>query len=114
MEVVGCCTHVSFCALWVSNRPKVSLFLAHGRAGGGVRRCSAGFWVYSDESKNREAKQIWQACSKGSPVYPRFLLRLQWFGALQAFLFGNWWSQACLVDDNVSHSARNMERRWKI
>ena len=37
--------------------------------------------VYSDESKNREAKQIWQACSKGWSVYPQVLLRLQWFRA---------------------------------
>ena len=42
------------------------------------------FWVYSDESKNREAKQLWQACSKGWSVYLQILLRLQWFGALQA------------------------------
>lgn len=41
------------------------------------------FWVYSDESKNRQTKAIWQACSKGHNVYQQVLLRLEWLLALR-------------------------------
>ena len=41
------------------------------------------FWVYSDESKNRETKQVWNACSKGHSVYQQVLLRLEWLLALK-------------------------------
>ena len=47
---------------------------------GGVPR---NFWVYSDESKNREVKQIWNACSKGWSVSQQVILRLQWLWALK-------------------------------
>ena len=42
------------------------------------------FWVYSDESKNREAKHVWKACSKGWSLCQQVLLRLQWLDVLQA------------------------------
>ena len=40
------------------------------------------FWVYNDESKNREAKIIWGVCSKGWSVCEQVLLRMEWFWAL--------------------------------
>ena len=46
---------------------------------GGVPRT---FWVYSDESKNKETKKVWNAMSKGHAVYSQVLLRLEWRDAL--------------------------------
>ena len=41
-----------------------------------------GFWVYSDESKNRQIKLLFQVCSKGHSVEQQMLLRLEWQRAL--------------------------------
>ena len=49
---------------------------------GGVPRT---YWVYSDESKNRQVKTLWTAVSKGHSVYEQVLLRLLWLDALQHF-----------------------------
>ena len=40
--------------------------------------------MYSDESKNREAKLIWNVCSKGWSVCQQVMLRMQWLWALKA------------------------------
>ena len=46
---------------------------------GGVPRT---YWVYSDESKNKEVKGLWNAVSKGHSVYQQVLLRLEWWDEL--------------------------------
>ena len=40
------------------------------------------FWVYSDESKNRQIKQLFAVCSKGHSLEQQMLLRLLWRRAL--------------------------------
>ena len=63
-------------------QPKFHYFLhlpQQVERGGPVRS----FWVYSDETKNKETKAIWQACSKGHSVYQQVLLRLEWLLALK-------------------------------
>ena len=42
-------------------------------------------WVYSDESKNSQAKQLWAAVSKGHNVCQLIILRLEWLKVLQKF-----------------------------
>ena len=45
--------------------------------------CVRTFWVYSDESKNREVKSTWRILSKGFSVCQSLLLRLEWLLALK-------------------------------
>ncbi len=40
------------------------------------------FWVYAEESKNRQPKHLFNVCSKGAALYQQMLLRLQWSHAL--------------------------------
>ena len=42
------------------------------------------FWVYAEESKNRQLKTLFNVCSKGAGVHQQILLRLQWLHALLA------------------------------
>ena len=63
-------------------QPKFHYFLhlpEQAERGGCVRT----FWVYSDESKNREVKSIWRVLSKGHSVCQSLLLRLEWLLALK-------------------------------
>lgn len=46
---------------------------------GGVPRT---YWVYSDESKNRQVKGLWSVVSKGHAVHEQILLRLLLLDAL--------------------------------
>ena len=48
---------------------------------GGVLRS---FWVYAEESKNRQLKTLFNMCSKGASVHQQILLRMQWLHALLA------------------------------
>lgn len=40
------------------------------------------FWVYSDESKNRQSKRMWNACLKGWFICQQMILSLEWLWAL--------------------------------
>ncbi len=53
-----------------------------------VERCGVPrtFWVYSDESKNREIKNLWGVVSKRHSVFQQVLLRLEWWDALDRIL----------------------------
>ena len=42
------------------------------------------FWVYAEESKNRQLKTLFNVCSKGASIHQQILLRLQWLHALLA------------------------------
>ena len=42
------------------------------------------FWVYSDESKNGQVRDIWRMCSKGHSVHQQILLHLIWLFELKA------------------------------
>jgi hypothetical protein len=44
------------------------------------------FWVYSEESKNTEAKRMFNRCSKGHSVIQQILLRFEWVFALKRLL----------------------------
>ena len=52
-------------------------------ARGGVPR---NFWVYSDESKNAQIRQVFLVVSKGHSEYQQILLRLDWLFELKALL----------------------------
>jgi len=42
--------------------------------------------VYSDESKNRQVKQLWEKVSKGHSMEQQILLRMLWMEALSGAL----------------------------
>ena len=44
------------------------------------------FWCYTEESKNRDVKRIWNMCSKGHAVEQQLLLHLLWDFALQGLM----------------------------
>ena len=44
------------------------------------------FWVYPDEAKNREVKQMWASVSKGHSVSQQILLRFAWLYALDSMI----------------------------
>ena len=72
--------HYTSCGF--TSQPKFHYFLhlpQQVERGGTVKT----FWVYSDESKNKETKAVWRACSKGHSVYQQVLLRLEWLLALK-------------------------------
>ena len=72
--------HYAKCGFTV--QPKFHYFLhlpQQAERSGTVR----GFWVYSDEAKNRQAKVIWNKCFKGHGITQQVLLRLEWLLALQ-------------------------------
>ena len=41
------------------------------------------FWVYSDESKNKQVKGLWGKVSKGWAMHEQVLERLMWLDALE-------------------------------
>ena len=45
------------------------------------------FWVYSDEAKNSQFKNLFEVVSEGSNVCIQILLRLEWRFALEHLLF---------------------------
>jgi hypothetical protein len=47
---------------------------------GGVPRT---YWVYSNESKNRQIKQLWRVMFKGHATLEQVFLRLLWLGSLE-------------------------------
>ena len=72
--------HYTSCGFTAQPKFHYFLHLPHQMERGGAAKT---FWVYSDESKNRETKAIWKACSKGHSVYQQVLLRLEWLLALK-------------------------------
>ena len=85
LEAAGCFTHVTLCALWVSNLPRVSLVF-----------CSC------QSTRSAEAFRRFLGCTATNPrtrgqtnlasllerlVCVQVLLRLQWNGALHACIF---------------------------
>ena len=72
--------HYTSCGFTAQPKFHYFLHLPHQMERGGTAKT---FWVYSDESKNRETKAIWKACSKGHSVYQQVLLRLEWLLALK-------------------------------
>ena len=72
--------HYTKCGFTV--QPKFHYFFhlpQQAERGGSVRS----FWVYSDETKNREVKTIWNKVSKGHGVTQQVLLRLEWLLGLE-------------------------------
>ena len=41
------------------------------------------YWVYSDETKNRQVKGLWEVVSKGHAMHEQIFLRLLWLDALE-------------------------------
>ena len=41
------------------------------------------YWVYSDETKNRQVKGLWTKVSKGWSMHEQIFLRLMWLEALE-------------------------------
>ena len=66
--------HYASCGFAVYPKFHYALHMPEQVECGGAPR---NFWVYSDESKNREAKQIWNACSKGWSVAQQVILRME-------------------------------------
>ena len=73
--------HYASCGFAVYPKFHYALHMPEQVECGGAPR---NFWVYSDESKNREAKQIWNACSKGWSVAQQVILRMGYMWALKA------------------------------
>ena len=74
--------HYAHCGFAVYPKFHYAMHMPEQVERGGVPRI---FWVYSDESKNREVKQIWNACSKGWSVCQQVILRSQWLWSLEGF-----------------------------
>ena len=73
--------HYAHCGFAVYPKFHHSMHMPEQVERGGVPKT---FSVYSHESKNREAKLIWNACSKGWSVCQQVLLRMEWLWALKA------------------------------
>ena len=73
--------HYAKCGYRVCPKFHYALHLPAQAERGGAPRV---FWVYSDESKNRDVRRIFGLCSKGHAVSQQILLRLDWLFVLKA------------------------------